>query len=137
MKEVNPKDFANAIMQDLTEITDSMIVNVKKATDEVAMEAKDVIDSHITFNDYGRKGITPGKYRRSFKLKTVSETSTGKSVTWYASGREYALTHLLEYGHVKRGGKGRTRAYPHISYGWQYVKDNLPKRIEEALKNAK
>lgn len=69
MKEVNPKDFANAIMQDLTEITDSMIVNVKKATDEVAMEAKDVIDSHITFNDYGRKGRTPGKYRRSFKLK--------------------------------------------------------------------
>lgn len=134
---INPDQFAKAIMQDLNDLTDDVVVGVKKATDKVAEEAAREIESHITFNDYGRKGRSPGKYRRSFKLKTVNETSTGKTVVWYASGREYALTHLLEYGHAKRGGKGRTEPKPHIKYGWQYVKDNLPKRIEEAIKNAK
>lgn len=134
---INADQFAKAIMDDLESISDDVVARVKKVTDEVAEEAAREIESHITFNDYKRKGRSAGKYRRSFKLKTVNDTLTGKTVTWYASGREYALTHLLEYGHVKRGGKGRTRAYPHISYGWQYVKDNLPKRIEEAIKNAK
>ena len=149
MKTVNVNQFADALMEDLNNITDSMCENVKKAVDEVALETKNEIDRHITFNDYGNKKRKAGTYRKSLKLKTVSETKTGKTVVWYASGKEYRLTHLLEYGHKTRLGSGNshvsrdgtsrkafTNAYPHIRYGYEYANANLPKRIEEALNNA-
>lgn len=137
MRTVNVNQFANALMQDLESVTDEMCEGVKKAVDDVAKETKNEIDSHITFKDYGNKKRKAGTYRKSLKLKTVSETKTGKTVVWYAAGKEYRLTHLLEYGHAKRNGKGRTKAYPHIRYGYEYAKENLPKRIEEALNGAK
>lgn len=133
MKTVNVDKFSDAIMSDLNEITDEMCENVKKAVDEVAEKTKQIIDSHITFNDYGNKKRKKGTYRKSLKLKTLSETKTSKTVVWYASGKEYRLTHLLEYGHATRNGKKRTKAFPHIKYGYEYAEKELPLKITEAL----
>lgn len=125
------ENIDSAIKDILDDYSEEVINAVKKAIDEVADETKKVIDSNCTFNDITRK------YRKSLKVDTVFEDTTGKKVVWHASGKEYRLTHLLENGHMTRDGMTRTRTYPHIKIGEEYAKEQLPKRIEEAIKNAK
>lgn len=47
--------------------------------------------------------------------------------------RRYQLTHLLEFGHAKRGG-GRTRAFPHIAPAEQAGIEQLTRDIERDLR---
>lgn len=128
-KSVSVDNLAAAIMAELEEFADEAAEKMKEAVDEVAKEAKLEIDRHISFNDVS------GDYRKSLAIKTVSETRKSKKKVWYAKGKQYRLTHLLEKGHLKRGGKGRVKAYPHIKYGDEYVEKNLPKRIKEKIEN--
>ena len=53
-----------------------------------------------------------GKYSKSWAIKKTRETSD--SIQIVVHSKRYQLTHLLEFGHAKRGG-GRTRAFPHIA----------------------
>lgn len=123
------QDLAAAVMAQLEEFSDEASEKMKEAVDEVAKESKTEIDSHITFNE------PTGKYRKALAIKTVEETRRSKKKVWYAKGKQARLTHLLENGHVKRGGKGRVQAYPHIKYGDEYVEENLSKRIKEKIES--
>ncbi|MCQ2979631.1 MAG: hypothetical protein MJ245_07530 [Clostridia bacterium] len=125
--KINPSDLADAVNNQLKLYDKNVAKAIKKTVEDVAKETKDVIDSHMTFNDIS------GKYRDSVKLTTLYEDDYKKMITWHVSGKEYRLTHLLEKGHATRNGK-RTRKFPHIKYGDEYVKKELPKRIEEAIK---
>lgn len=125
--KIKPSELQEAITQELLKYNAEISKEIKKTVDEVAKETKDVIDLHIDFKDVS------GKYRKSLKLKTVYEDDYTKKIKWYASGKEYRLTHLLEKGHATRNG-GRTKAYPHIQYGDEYAKKELPKRIGEVIK---
>ncbi len=49
-----------------------------------------------------------GKYSKSWAVKKTRETSDSIQVVVHS--KRYQLTHLLEFGHAKRGG-GRTRAF--------------------------
>ena len=51
--------------------------------------------------------------------------------TIYSNGNS-GLTHLLENGHAKVNG-GRTRAFPHWKYSDEYIKKELPKRIQKKI----
>ena len=74
-----------------------------------------------------------GKYKKSWRVKKVSETSVGLSVIVHSPKRDM-LTHLLEYGHAKRGG-GRVRAFPHIAPAEQPGEDQLIKELERKLQS--
>ena len=124
---ISPDKLADAVNNQLKLYDKNVAKAIKETVDDVAKETKDIIDSHMTFKDIS------GKYRDSIKLTTLYEDDYKKMITWHASGKEYRLTHLLEKGHATRDGE-RTKKYPHIRYGDQYVKKELPKRIEEAIK---
>lgn len=126
MSNISINELSDAINDVLSNYSEEVTEKTKKAVDRAAKDCMDTIKQHIEFKQH------TGDYVKSFKLKTAYEDKYNKRKTWYASGDQYRLTHLLEKGHALRRG-GRTRAYPHIQYGEEIAKQNLPKYIKEEL----
>ena len=54
-----------------------------------------------------------GNYAKSWAMKTEKAIGQPYTRIIHAKAPHYRLTHLLEYGHAKRGG-GRVEGKPHI-----------------------
>lgn len=126
--KVTTSNMASEIARQFGVYSEEIANEVKRVTDDVAYEAMKEIKQHITFNDK--------KYSKAMAIKTTEENEYGKTDLWYVKKPYYRLTHLLEKGHATRNG-GRTKAYPHIKYGDDFIQNEYPKRIEEVLKNVK
>ena len=122
-------DFASEIVKELTNYSEVVTEGIKKAVDVVAKECDDEIKAHITFKE------PTGKYVKAFKIKKSYEDKFNKRNTWYVSGNQYRLTHLLEKGHAIKGG-GRTKAYPHIAFGEELAQKRMEELAKEAIENA-
>ena len=115
-------------MAQLEAYSEEVSEKTKESVDEIAKETMAVIKKNTKFKD------KTGDYRKSFRLKTISETPKSKKVVWRAKPPEHSLTHLLEHGHEGRNGK-EVKAFPHIEYGDKYVQSELPKRIKEKIES--
>ena len=73
-----------------------------------------------------------GKYSKSWAVKKTRETSD--SIQIVVHSKRYQLTHLLEFGHAKRGG-GRVAARPHIAAAEEAGLEQLEREIERSLTN--
>ena len=99
---------------------DDLKADVKKAGDTVKKQIE------------GSAPKKTGKYSKSWVVKKTRETSDSIQVVVHSKNR-YQLTHLLEFGHAKRGG-GRTRAFPHIAPAEQAGIEQLTRDIERDLR---
>ena len=123
--KVSIDQMASVIMDGLKEYADLATDDLKAAVKKTGNEVRKQIQSTAP--------KASGKYSKSWSVKTTKESSNGIEVTVYSRNR-YQLAHLLEFGHVKRGG-GRVAARPHIAAVEQAGIESFEQAIERSLRN--
>ena len=108
---------------------DQLADTVMKGMEEYAKLAVDDLKADVQKIESTAPKKT-GKYSKSWAIKKTRETSD--SIQIVVHSKRYQLTHLLEFGHAKRGG-GRTRAFPHIAPAEQAGIEQLIRDIERDL----
>ena len=76
--------------------------------------------------------IIPGKYKKSWRKKMEGKNTSKPSMVVYAGGHQYSLAHLLENGHVKKGG-GRVKGYPHVAPAQELAEETVMRKLEADL----
>ena len=123
--KVSIDQMASVIMDGLKEYADLATDDLKAAVKKTGNEVRKQIQSTAP--------KASGKYSKSWSVKTTKESSNSMEVTVYSRNR-YQLAHLLEFGHVKRGG-GRVAARPHIAAAEQAGIESFEQAIERSLRN--
>lgn len=77
-----------------------------------------------------RKGKKP--YHQGWTHEDWTNSSTYKGATVYNKNKPQ-ITHLLEFGHVKRGGEGRVDGIPHISKAQDHAEELLIKEVTKGI----
>jgi hypothetical protein len=122
-KVIQVDQLAKEVMDGLEEYAKLATDVLKKEIQEAGKAAKMQIEQTAPRRT--------GKYAKSWAVKKTSETSNSLEVTVHSKTR-YALAHLLENGHAKRGG-GRVAAIPHIAPAEEAAVQSLERNIETAL----
>lgn len=123
MANTSINNLATEIMKGLNEYAGLCTDTVKAAVNETGKEVKKEIQEGAP--------VRTGKYKKSWTTKKVSENSNSLTVVVHSKDR-YQIAHLLEHGHVKRGG-GRVNAIPHIAPAEQNGVQSLKTKIERGL----
>ena len=118
---------ANAISEALAEYTQEVAACSDECVDYVAERCAEKLTSSSP-----RRKTNGGDYAKSWAVDTVYSKLGNKRVL--VRNKLYQLTHLLENGHAKKGGKGRTKAIPHIKPVEEWAQEELPKQFKERMK---
>ena len=122
MKTVSIDEMGNAIAKEFEDYVELSASKVKTVVKDVADDVKKKIQENAP--------VDTGGYRKSWEITQTSNSALG--ATYVVHAKKYQLTHLLEYGHAKRGG-GRTKAKPHIAKGETLAIAELKKAVEAGL----
>ena len=122
---IKPEQLADTVKKELDDLQKDTIDIVKEAVQDAA---------DIAVRDL--KATSPrntGKYAKSWTQKKVKETSSEKEIVVHVR-EHYRLTHLLEFGHAKRGG-GRVAPRVHIKPVEEKVSEKLENDIRRGISN--
>lgn len=133
---MSPQEFGEALKKAFTADAKKVDEAAKKAVKKTSQEAKKVVKSHFPFE------TRSGEYAKAITVtKSYEDAFNVRYTISFKKNKQYLLTHLLEYGHaMKRGGRimpYKAKAYPHMIYGDEYVKENLMKNIEKEVEKIK
>ena len=118
----------SAISDMMKEYGDECTRAVREIVPEVA---KDTVKELKKKKSFATKSHATGKYAKAWKTDVVETRISSKARIYNST--EYQLTHLLEFGHAKRGG-GRVPAYEHIGPQEEWANEEVVRRLEERLK---
>ncbi len=116
--------LAAAVMAGLAEYAELAADDLKKAVKKAGNEVKKDIQANAPKDT--------GAYAKSWAVKNVRETSHSIELVVHSRNR-YQLSHLLEFGHAKRGG-GRVPGKAHIAPAEEKAGRTLEQEIEKALR---
>lgn len=125
MSKTGVDNLSNRIIQELKTYADTTSEKVKEAVKNVSKTVKEDIENTAPKHT--------GKYAKSWAVKTVKETENALTLVVHSKNK-YQLTHLLEYGHAKRGG-GRVEARAHIKLAEEKAVKSFEEKIREAIEH--
>lgn len=117
--------LADTVMECLNDYADVSTEGMKKAVKKAGNTVKKGISANAPKDT--------GAYGKSWSVKNTKETPKSLEVTVYSRNR-YQLSHLLEFGHAKRGG-GRVAGKSHIAPAEESGIRMLESEIERSLRN--
>ena len=123
-QNVSIDNMDDVIMKELEKYANLATNDMKDAVKDTANSVKKDIESSAP--------VLTGRYKKSWRIKKIRENANSLDVLVHSSNR-YQLTHLLEFGHAKRGG-GRVAGKSHIEPAAEKGEQDLIKAIEEKLK---
>lgn len=127
-KEISPGELGVEIAKEIEKYTEDVQQAIEKETRSTARKIKRELTKTSPRSDQSGEHYADGwSYSTSKKY--------GKIVITVYNKLKPQLTHLLEFGHAKAGGKGRVPAYPHIGPVEKKYIPQYEKRINEILKN--
>lgn len=122
-RRVSVDGMAEAIVQSMAKYADLSNEVMKRNVTEVSRSVKKDIQANAP--------VRTGKYKKSWAAKKVQEKANSLTMVVHSRDR-YQIAHLLEHGHVKRGG-GRVQAVPHIAPAEQRGAEDLMEKMERGL----
>lgn len=130
MANVNIGDFAVSVEAVLKDYKYQIDDTTKNVVYQVAKDSANVIRQKIPSH-------WSNDYRKQIKATTPFIARGNFTAYVHMNGDKYRIAHLLENGHaLVRGGRtiGNVKAYPHFKYGEEFAIQELPKRMEEAIR---
>lgn len=127
--QIRPEELSKTIMEGLNEYASLVCDDMKQAVSDAADTVKSEIQDNAPV-DRSKDAPHPGRYKKSWKIKKLSETEQRLNLVVYAG--DYRIAHLLENGHAKRGG-GRVAAIPHIKPAEEKGEEQLMNDIKNAI----
>lgn len=128
---INVDDLGKEIANTIAAYTKDVSEAVELEVDRTAKEVRDEIKS-IAPKRTGKLQVV-NTYAKGFSVK--KDNTAGKANRIIYNRNKPGLVHLLELGHVKRGGKGRVAARPHLQPSYDKVVPKMEKNIERIIKN--
>lgn len=123
--KIRVDELVDAVMRDLNDfggyVTNTAIKEAVRKTSEEAVK-------ELKASSPRRPGS--GRYASEWTNDPSGRPKADQYSEIVYNDERYRLTHLLEKGHRKRGGKGSVKAIPHIGP----VEDGLGDKIEKFLK---
>lgn len=116
-------DIAKEITKALKDYTKEVEDGLEDAKKDIAKETVQNIKHNVQSSGL----VLTGSYLKGW---TKKKTRNGYVVY---NRTDYQLTHLLEYGHAKRGG-GRVKGFPHIRPAEEQMIDDYTKAVEKVIK---
>jgi len=125
LEPVAGSDFTTELTEVLKDYTDDAKIAVNKAVEKCGKGLKKDISATAPERT--------GSYKKNWVCKFSGNGIDVKSAT-VKNKKHYQLTHLLEKGHKKRGGKGRVKAYVHIAPAAEKWTEEFEQLCKEACK---
>lgn len=108
-KTIKSDELEKAITDYLNNYKENIDEDVVQVTDTITKQARDELKATSPKGN----GKRSNPYHKGWAVKT-SKKRNGLYAKVIWNKTNYQLTHLLEFGHIKRNGNGRTKAIPHI-----------------------
>lgn len=122
-------DVSNAIAALLQEYGQSVRETVNEIIPDVAKDTAKKVRENVGTAGIGRG--TKGNYAKGWSVQVNTKTATGDPIA-IVYNKTPGLPHLLEFDHALRQG-GRTKPHEHIAPAEEWARDELVKRVKEAL----
>lgn len=124
-----PEALVTALVSACEEFTEETKRELEAGLNKIGEESVAEIKKIAPVYKGKNKKTAKGAYRRNWTYRVDKERGS-INVTVHVKGRNYRLTHLLEYGHASKGG-GRAKAIPHISIVNEQAEKKVDKLLEE------